>query len=257
MEQPRPQDLQGITPMYPEVEIIGLSLPVELSDDGNEITVRQDLDGYLVDRLIADEGRTCYQTNDKATADRDRILIGNMAKSGHTSVFEHANITIRIRGVSRSFTHQEVRHRHQAISQESQRYCDEGNFGFIVPPSIKEAGLTALYESMVLSAQKNYLLLQQELNKAKKAGKVSAKYKTNEDARFVLPNAVNSEIVITPNFTELRNMFVKRLTTHAQWEIFEVFKLILFQVVKISHVFDDIYNHFREHGNLDSFKQVN
>ena len=110
MQQPRPQELQGITSMYPEVEIMALTLPVEVSDDGT-ISVRQ-LEGSLVDRHLGDCGRTCYQTNDKATAGRDEALIHNMAKSGHTSVFEHASITIRIRGGSRSFTHQEVRHRY-------------------------------------------------------------------------------------------------------------------------------------------------
>jgi thymidylate synthase (FAD) len=241
--------------MYPEVEIVGLSLPVEVSDEG-KIRVRDDLEGFLADRLIADAGRTCYQTNEKATAEKDLLLIKNMAKSGHTSVFEHANITIRIRGGSRSFTHQLVRHRHQAISQESQRYCDEGSFGFVIPPSIEEAGLEDLYKQKIQQAQQAYLLLQDKLNEAKKAGKLSKDRKTNEDARFILPNAVQSEIVITPNFTELRNMFVKRLTSHAQWEIFGVFEIILKKVVKISDVFDDINEYFQANGNLDTFKLV-
>ncbi len=255
MKQSRPQSQEGLTEMHPEVEIIGLTLPVSVGETG-EVTVKDDLEGNLVDRAIAYDGRTCYQTNEKANPDSDLILIKRMAKSGHTSVFEHANVTILIRGASRIFTHQEVRHRHQAISQESQRYCDEGNFGYIVPPSIKEAGIQIVYGKMVEEARQNYLELQRLLKEAKKDGLLSADRKTNEDARFILPNAVQSEIVITPNFTELRNMFIKRLTTHAQWEIFEVFSLILVEIVKVTHVFDDINEHFEAQGNLDTFKMA-
>lgn len=251
MKQPRPKELVGITAMYPEVEIIGLTLPVEVSG-GGEISIKQ-LDGFLVDRHVANCGRTCYQTSNKATPERDKKLVRKMIENGHTSVFEHASITICIRGGSRVFTHQEVRHRNQAISQESQRYCDEGNFGFIMPPSIKEAGLEELFSSMVKTAQQDYLRLQEGLNQARKEGKLDAGRKTNEDARFVLPSAVQSEIVISPNLTELRHMFFKRLTSHAQWEIFEIFRLILEEVVKITSVFDDIHEYFQEHGKLDGF----
>jgi thymidylate synthase (FAD) len=237
MQQPRPQELEGITEMYPEIEIIGITIP----------TCSDDFD-YGVDDLIADATRTAYQTNDKATPHSNQMLLKHCAAGGHTSIFEHASVTIRIRGASRAFTHQVVRHRHQGITQESQRYCDEGNFGFSCPPAIKEAGLEDQFYGMMESARQNYLYLQKKL---KEAGLSS--HRANEDARFVLPNAVQSEIVISPNFAELRHMFRLRLTTHAQWEIFNVFKLILEEIVHYTHVFDDIKVYFDDHGNLDCF----
>jgi thymidylate synthase (FAD) len=250
LKQNRPQNQQGITPMYMEVDIIGLSFPVEETAEG---FVPRKVEGRPMDRLIADCGRTCYQTNDRAKPETDVKLILGMAKNGHTSVFEHGNVTIRIRGGSRAFTHELVRHRHTAYSQESQRYCDAGNFGFVIPPSIAEAGLEGIFISMMEKSQKNYLRLQRKLNKARAKGKLAEGRKTNEDARFVLPNAVQSEIVITPNLAELRSMFFKRLTKHAQWEIFACFKLILQKVVTITAVFDDIYEYFQKNGSLDGF----
>ena len=176
-----------------------------------------------------------------------------MGKIGHYSVLEHVQLTFRIRGGSRAFTHQEVRHRHQGISQESQRYCDEGNFGYVIPPSFGEAGLADEFTKFMELVQERYLYFKDSLEQAKKDGKIDKHRKAREDARFVLPNAVQSEIVISPNGAELRHMFKKRLTTHAQWEIFECFRQILEIICRYTNAYNDIKEWFDEYGNLDDF----
>ncbi|MFA5021415.1 MAG: FAD-dependent thymidylate synthase [Patescibacteria group bacterium] len=116
----------------------------------------------------------------------------------------------RITGCSRAFTHQQVRHRERvAYSQESQRYCDEGGFVdddyFVTPPSIIEAGLAGNYRRRMKLIDRWYQWYRTKVKK--------------EDARFFLPNAVCSEIVISTNLAEWRWIFRMRCDHHAQWEI--------------------------------------
>jgi len=252
LTQPRPAKGSGITEMHIEVKLLGATLPIE-ADGGGLIKV-QELEGFVIDRHIGNCARTCYQTNDKTTPEADAALIRKLVKSGHTSVFEHVSISFMVRGGSRAFTHQLVRHRNTAYSQESQRYCDQGDIGVIVPPSIKDAGLRDEFMAVMERARKDYLYFQGKLNQAKAEGRISADYNTNEDARFVLPNGVQSEIVFSPNMTELRSMFLKRLSSKAQWEIKAGFAQILEEVVKYTHVFDDIYEYYHAHGEkVDGF----
>jgi thymidylate synthase (FAD) len=247
MQQPRAKDLVGINEMYPEIEMIGLTFPVTKDDEHNIADYRDSK--YPVDRMIAAAARTCYQTIGKGEQKDYDLIRSILIKHAHLSVLEHAQVVIRIRGCSRAFTHQLVRHRHTAYSQESQRYCDEGNFGYIIPLSVKAAGLEGWFTNALEQARDNYLTLQKLLRDAGSG-------KANEDARFLLPNAVASEIVIGVNFTELRHMFMKRLSSHAQWEIRTVFKMILEEMVKHSCCFDDIYQYQQMHGNLNGFTMV-
>lgn len=245
MKQPRPQHVEGVTPMSPEVELVAITTPSE------GFKLESALEG--VDGVIVDAARTCYQTNERATEKADLKLLARVCKDGHWSVLEHASATFRVRGGSRTMTHQLVRHRHTAYSQESQRYCDEGNFGCVIPPSIEEAGLSDRFLEMMEESRNNYLELQRELRAAKKDGRVGPDRKVNEDARFVLPGSVQSEIVFTPNFAEMRWMFIRRLTSHAQWEIRMVFEQILEIMHEKTRVFDDIYEYYQDHGSLDGF----
>ncbi len=134
-------------------------------------------------------------------------FIKMLIRSGHLSVLEHASASFRIRGGSRSFTHQLVRHRMASFTQQSQRYVNEENFHFVTPPSI-EGNPEALkvYREFMEEARRVYARLR------------GLKIK-KEDARFVLPNAVFSEIVITANFREWRHILELRGSRHAQWEI--------------------------------------
>ncbi len=162
------------------------------------------------ERLIEEAGRTCYLSFDKAGEDTHKKFIRMIIRSGHYSVLEHAYATFKIRGGSRSFTHQLVRHRLCAFSQQSQRYVDESNFSTIMPESIeKNKEAKTLFEDFINNAKEVYTRLQS----------IGIK---KEDARFVLPNAVESEIVISANFRELRHIFKERCSKAAQWEIREI-----------------------------------
>lgn len=158
--------------------------------------------------VIEQAGRTCYRS--RSGPDSKKNFIRKIIENGHHSVLEHAYATFRVTGVSRSFTHQLVRHKLCAFSQRSQRYVNEKNFAFVEPESIAEnTEAHRLFEDFMAKAKDAYCKLQ----------KLGIK---NEDARFVLPNAVQSEIVISCNFRELRHIFCVRCNRHAQWEIREI-----------------------------------
>jgi thymidylate synthase (FAD) len=157
--------------------------------------------------VIEKASRTCYCSTPKAQPACEKNFIYRIIKNGHHSVLEHAYATFRITGVSRSFTHQLVRHRLCAFSQRSQRYVNEKSFAFVEPESIREKTQAhKLFEEFMADAKNAYCKLQELGIK-------------NEDARLVLPNAVQSEIVISANFRELRHIFCVRCERHAQWEI--------------------------------------
>jgi thymidylate synthase (FAD) len=159
------------------------------------------------EKLIEQAGRTCYQSHDNTQGGSAKAFIEKIIKNGHHSVLEHAYATFLITGVSRTLTHQLVRHRLMAISQQSQRYCNEENFAYVTPDAIKD-NLQAekLFDEFMAVAKESYCKLQQAGLK-------------NEDARYVLPNAVCSEIVISANFRELRHIFAVRCSKKAQLEI--------------------------------------
>lgn len=162
------------------------------------------------EKLIEKAGRTCYLSFDKVNEDSHKRFIRMLIKSGHESVLEHAYATFRITGGSRAFTHQIVRHRLCAFSQQSQRYVDEKGFSIITPPSIeKNEEAKRIFGDFIKSAKDTYIKLQSLGIK-------------KEDARFVLPNAVESEIVISANFREWRHILRERCNKSAQWEIREI-----------------------------------
>jgi thymidylate synthase (FAD) len=162
------------------------------------------------EKLIESAGRTCYLSFDKVNEDSHKRFVRMLLKSGHESVLEHAYATFRITGGSRAFTHQIVRHRLCAFSQQSQRYVDEKGFSIITPPSIeKNEEAKRIFDDFIKGAKDTYIKLQSLGIK-------------KEDARFVLPNAVESEIVISANFREWRHILRERCSKSAQWEIREV-----------------------------------
>lgn len=159
------------------------------------------------ERVIEDAGRTCYLSHEKTSGDSHKRFIKMLIGRNHESVLEHAYATFRVEGGSRSFTHQLVRHRFCSFSQQSQRYVDEEKFSVVTPDSIREsAEALDVYNRLVNDAREAYRRLI-ELGIKK------------EDARFVLPNATESEIVVSANFRELRHIFRLRCHPSAQWEI--------------------------------------
>ncbi|MFB0500462.1 MAG: FAD-dependent thymidylate synthase [Candidatus Hadarchaeaceae archaeon] len=159
------------------------------------------------EKLIETAGRTSYLSFGKQGKDTEKAFIRMLIKRGHLSVLEHAYATFRISGVSRAFTHQLVRHRLCSFIQQSQRYVDESNFNFIEPQSIKNnPEAHSIFTESMGNARKTYVELQ----------KLGIK---NEDARFVLPNAAESQIVVTANLREWRHIMELRGEPDAQWEI--------------------------------------
>lgn len=169
------------------------------------------------EKLIEDAGRTAYLSFHKEIKYSGRDFIKMLINKDHISVLEHALATFRIKGGSRSFTHQMVRHRLCSFTQQSQRYVDESKFSYSIPDSIKQDPKTEnLYRNFMKRAKAVYTELQELGIK-------------NEDARFILPNAVESEIVVTANFREWRHIFELRGEAEAQWEI----RTIMIKILKI------------------------
>jgi len=164
------------------------------------------------ERTVAAAARLCYsplgasELYEDLSAKEIKSLIKRLRKMGHTSTFEHAQFTFAIEGVSRVLTHQLVRHRIASYSQKSQRYVNEDSFDYIIPPSIKD-NLEALkiFEEQMESARQAYQQLSQLVHQ--------------EDARYVLPNATETKIVVTMNARSLLNFFSVRCCTRAQHEI--------------------------------------
>ena len=167
------------------------------------------------EKLIEEAGRTCYLSLDKITDDSERNFIRRCIRNGHHSILEHATASFRIKGASRAFTHQLVRHRLASFSQQSQRYVNEEEFNYIIPPEIAgNPEAVDIYRNFINHARETYQKLRETGIK-------------KEDARFVLPNALESQIVFSANFRELRFIFALRLQKSAQWEIRRVFVDIL------------------------------
>jgi len=179
-------------------------------------------------RTIYTACRTCYSADspinifDQAE-DQEKMLklISRVISSGHYSTIEHIQVSFAISNVSRACTHQLVRHRHASFSQKSQRYVKEkGQFDFLIPPTImKNDEMKAKYEAFMGKISEFYTELTE-------AG-IPA-----EDARFVLPNAASSSMVVSMNLRELIHIANLRLCTRAQDEIRTLVRLMCNELIK-------------------------
>lgn len=164
--------------------------------------------------------RTCYLSFHRYSPPAStEELIKKIIKKQHHSVLEHAMATFRIKGGSRVFTHEFVRHRLMSPSQESQRYVQYGKtrpFDVVVPPVVKNSPFYERYLSLASETEKLYSEM------------VSADI-PKEDARYILPNGTTSEIVASANFREFRHIFAVRCHPRAHWEI----RLICLDMLRI------------------------
>ncbi|MEG1331683.1 MAG: FAD-dependent thymidylate synthase [Eubacterium sp.] len=170
------------------------------------------------ERLVSAAAKVCYSASPACSLYEglnDEEAKRFLDRLGHESPLEHVSFTFAIDGVSRSLTHQLVRHRMASFSQKSQRYVDEKSFEYVTPPEIESnAILKENYEKIMTSAMFNYDMLQDRLMKLGRT-----KEQACEDARYVLPNACSSNIVVTMNARELLHFFSVRCCNRAQWEI--------------------------------------
>src|SRR5258705_2733320 len=152
-----------------------------------------------------------------------REYLENIKKQGHGSVLEHANYSLLLEGVSRSLTHELVRHRAGfAYSQLSQRYVDESNANFVVPPAlIGEDSLERAWRDEVTRAQATYVALVEQLMERYGwvADRVHRRKIAREAARAVLPNATETNIVVTVNSRAWRTLLELRTGEGAELEI--------------------------------------
>jgi len=165
------------------------------------------------EQVVVAAARLCYSASSigellEKSATNRRAFLGKILSLGHLSVLEHASFTFGIEGVSRACSHQLVRHRLASYSQQSQRYVShKERFTAVTPPGIAaEPELKALFESALEQAHAAYRELVER--------GVAA-----EDARFVLPNAAETKLVMTMNARELWHFFNLRCCRRAQWEI--------------------------------------
>ena len=225
------------------------------------VTLESSFEGIMP--LLERAGRTCYKSEDKIGDDTAEKFVRGIIKRGHESVIEHASVSVKI-VCDRSCSHQLVRHRIAAYSQESQRYCDYGRKGcqVICPPDIGvmpgtyhseffdncgslvfdengEVDLTPTQMGWLVTVEHcydTYLRLRQDKIKP-------------EDARSVLPNAVKTEVFSTFNLRQWRHIFKERaLNNHAQWQIRGIFRDLLDQFArKLPAVFGDLL----DYGDVD------
>ena len=175
------------------------------------------------ERLSEFAGRLCYMSQKNPANRPTREYLENIKKQGHGSVLEHANYSLLLEGVSRSLTHELVRHRAGfAYSQLSQRYVDESEANFVMPPAIiGDDVLEASWREQMEAAQKSYVSLVESLMQryAWVGDKVHRRKMAREAARGVLPNSTETKIVVTGNARAWRTMLELRSSEGAELEI--------------------------------------
>jgi thymidylate synthase (FAD) len=190
-------------------------------------------------------GRACYQSWSKpnaATATNEGYL-RHILEVGHLSVLEHGTVSMYLSGVSRSLTHELIRHRHFSYSQLSQRYVPEGDAAFVEPGVIAED--PELHERFLAAADAAvaaYTDLLEGLEKrfADVPNATLRRKQARQAARSVLPNAVETRIVVTGNYRAWRHFIAMRASEHADVEIRELAVACLRELQRVAgHVFAD------------------
>jgi thymidylate synthase (FAD) len=203
------------------------------------LSIMAGLEGENPLQLIEVAGRTAYQSRDKVDDESAAKFVEMIRKRGHESVLEHSCMAVEFDNVCRGFTHELVRHRLAAYTQESTRYVDESDFKVVVPPdkdaSEKLVDLNLPNGEKTRVSFKDWVALNEQMYRGlRKAGWVP------QDARQTLPIGIKAQIVATANFREWRHIFTLRCSPGAHWEIRRVMTNLLKEVKKrIPVVFDD------------------
>ncbi|MBN3348630.1 thymidylate synthase (FAD) [Clostridium botulinum] len=196
------------------------------------------------EKLIASAAKLCYSSSGieglQNNLDKEKVdkFLNMLMSYGHESPIEHVSFTFGIEGVSRSLTHQLVRHRIGSYSQQSQRYVRLDQFEYVIPPSVeKDEEAKKIYIEAMKNCQKSYddiasILKEKYINNGLRD--IDAEKKAIEDARYVFPNACTSKIIVTMNARSLMNFFRHRCCNRAQWEIRELAEIMLFEVKDVA-----------------------
>ena len=208
------------------------------------------------EKTVAAAAKLCYSDAhietllEGLTPEKTAAFLQKLSDFGHASPIEHASFTFGIEGVSRTFLAQVTRHRIASFSVQSQRYVRLEDFRYVIPPEIEciPEAKAKFIEAMNLDAAK-YLELVKSLEDAhtarlmaegldEKKARAKASKQANEDARFVLPNACETKMVMTMNCRSLINFFNLRCCNRAQWEIRAVADEMLRLVLPLApHIF--------------------
>ena len=216
------------------------------------------------EKVIATAAKLCYSASsvknlqESLTDEKIKSFLEMLMELGHESPVEHVTFTFAIEGISRACSHQLVRHRIASYSQQSQRYVNMTQFDYIIPPEIhRDQELKDEYDTFMFNVQKEYDKLVNSLtmkhyndyidqytrdpdgepvisDERKKELRDKAKKCANEDARYVLPNACETKIMVTMNIRSLYNFFKHRMCNRAQWEIRAVAWEMWKQCMKVS-----------------------
>lgn len=189
------------------------------------------------EKIAASAAKLCYSSSDilsiknGLTDEKNADYIDMLVSIGHESVMEHVSFTFGIEGISRACSHQLVRHRIASYSQKSQRYVNENAFDYVTPPCIAgNSEANDEFERMMTEINSSYAKIADLLTEShakqfitegmdEKSANSKARKLANEDARFILPNACETQIVVTMNVRSLFNFFRHRCCNRAQWEI--------------------------------------
>ncbi len=210
---------------------------------------------------IEKAGRTCYQSNKEVTEETAKKFIRMILKRGHESVIEHSYMTVEFSNLCRGFTHEQVRHRLTAISQESTRYVDYDKVGegpdlerfqlrCVVPPHRDENKKVLLEDGRWMSITEMFTEIEKFYRGLRRDGWVP------QDARQVLPIGTKSQIVISANFREWRHIFTMRTAKPAHWEIRRIMcNLLEYLKPILSPIFDDFQEAGVDGSGLRYFKK--
>lgn len=174
--------------------------------------------------LVEFAGRACYQSWSKPNprTATNATYLKHIIDVGHFSVLEHAGVTFYISGISRSATHELIRHRHFSFSQLSQRYVPEPDSRIVVPPGMEDdPELQQILAEAADAGRAAYseLLARLEAKFADQPSAVLRRKQARQAARAVLPNATETRIVVTGNYRAWRHFIAMRASEHADVEI--------------------------------------
>ena len=206
------------------------------------------------ERVVAAAAKLCYSSSDieglldGLTPEKTQTFIEHLMSLGHESPMEHVSFTFGIEGVSRALLAQITRHRIASYSVKSQRYVNETDFTYVIPPEIEKCPeAKEFFEKSMSESKHNYeelakILYQKHFNRMvaegmpPKKAEIQAEKAAIEDARFVLPNACETKMIVTMNARSLYNFFRLRCCNRAQWEIRELATRLLFLVREVAPV---------------------
>lgn len=204
-------------------------------------------------------GRACYQSFHKpnpATATNAGYISRTLHEQEHFSIAEHASATFYITGVSRALTHELIRHRHLSYSQLSQRFVDESEASIVIPPAVTESTATVVYDteefhddlkgSLTKALEwwaQDALLNYEEIVEALQ-GEGLPRKQAREAARAVLPNMIETRIVVTGNLRAWYEVIDRRIQPDADAEIQQLSRMLLKQLLTIA---PDVFEPLRKH----------